>query len=155
MLVPRCCHARSVTANEFFKPPPGPSACCPPYCPGVAPVLFHRNHISTFCNYVFIARVPFQRLLLRWPSPIAIIRHYSLAIGRGADLMCLRECNEQTCGGLQSSHRRIETPAFCWHQVHWHMPDAAEYFEQHLVIHEEAMTFKYTGDDRLKLKRIE
>jgi hypothetical protein len=35
------------------------------------------------------------------------------------------------------------------------MPEAAEYFEQHLVIDEEAMTFTYTGDDRLKLKRIE
>jgi hypothetical protein len=35
------------------------------------------------------------------------------------------------------------------------MPKAAEYFEQHLVIDEEAMTFKYTGDDRLKLTRIE
>jgi|NGEPerStandDraft_6_1074524.scaffolds.fasta_scaffold669856_1 hypothetical protein len=35
------------------------------------------------------------------------------------------------------------------------MPEAAEYFEQHLVIDEEAMTFKYTGDDRLKLKKIE
>ena len=35
------------------------------------------------------------------------------------------------------------------------LPEAAEYFEQHLVIDEEAMTFKYTGDDRLKLKKIE
>ena len=35
------------------------------------------------------------------------------------------------------------------------MPEAAEYFEQHLVIDEEAMTFKYTGDDRLKLTKVE
>ena len=34
------------------------------------------------------------------------------------------------------------------------LPEAAEYFEQHLVIDEEAMTFTYTGDDRLKLERI-
>ena len=33
-------------------------------------------------------------------------------------------------------------------------PAAAEYFEQHLVIDEKAMTFKYTGDDRLKLQRV-
>jgi hypothetical protein len=33
-------------------------------------------------------------------------------------------------------------------------PAAAEYFEQHLVIDEKAMTFKYTGDGRLKLERI-
>jgi hypothetical protein len=33
-------------------------------------------------------------------------------------------------------------------------PEAAEYLEKHLVIDEEAMTFKYTGDDRLKLERI-
>ena len=35
------------------------------------------------------------------------------------------------------------------------MPEAAECFEQHFVIDEEAMTFTYTGDNRLKLKRIE
>ena len=34
------------------------------------------------------------------------------------------------------------------------LPEAAEYLEKHLVIDEEAMTFKYTGDDRLKLNRI-
>jgi hypothetical protein len=34
-------------------------------------------------------------------------------------------------------------------------PEAAEYFEKHLVINEESMTFMYTGDDRLKLERIE
>ena len=33
-------------------------------------------------------------------------------------------------------------------------PAAAEYLEQHLVIDEVAMTFKYTGDGRLKLERI-
>jgi hypothetical protein len=33
-------------------------------------------------------------------------------------------------------------------------PAAAEYFEQHLVIDEKAMTFNYTGDGRLKLERI-
>ena len=32
-------------------------------------------------------------------------------------------------------------------------PGAAAYFEQHLVIYETAMTFKYTGDGRLKLER--
>ena len=32
-------------------------------------------------------------------------------------------------------------------------PAAAEYFEQHLVIDEKAMTFQYTGDDRLKMFR--
>jgi hypothetical protein len=35
------------------------------------------------------------------------------------------------------------------------LPEAAEYLEKHLVIDEEAMTFTYTGDDRLKLKKIE
>jgi hypothetical protein len=35
------------------------------------------------------------------------------------------------------------------------LPEAAEYLEKHLVIDEEAMTITYTGDDRLKLKRIE
>ncbi len=33
-------------------------------------------------------------------------------------------------------------------------PAAAEYLEQHLVIDEVAMTFQYTGDDRLKLTRL-
>ena len=33
-------------------------------------------------------------------------------------------------------------------------PGAAEYFEQHLVIDETAMTFKYSGDGRLKLERV-
>ncbi|MCX6930584.1 MAG: hypothetical protein NT154_46365 [Verrucomicrobia bacterium] len=33
-------------------------------------------------------------------------------------------------------------------------PEAAEYLAIHLVIDEEAMTFKYTGDDRIKLERI-
>jgi hypothetical protein len=32
-------------------------------------------------------------------------------------------------------------------------PEAAKYFVQHLVIDEVAMTFKYTGDDRLKLEK--
>ena len=34
-------------------------------------------------------------------------------------------------------------------------PEAAEYLEEHLVMDEEAMTFKYTGDDRIKMRRIE
>jgi hypothetical protein len=33
-------------------------------------------------------------------------------------------------------------------------PAAAEYFEQHLVIDEQGMTFKYTGDGGLKLERM-
>ena len=33
-------------------------------------------------------------------------------------------------------------------------PEAAEYLEKHLVMDEDAMTFKYTGDDRIKLRRI-
>ena len=32
--------------------------------------------------------------------------------------------------------------------------DTAEYLEKHLVMDEEAMMFKYTGDDRIKLKGI-
>ena len=33
-------------------------------------------------------------------------------------------------------------------------PEAAEYLEKHLVMDEEAMTFEYPGDDRIKLERI-
>lgn len=33
-------------------------------------------------------------------------------------------------------------------------PEAAEYLEAHLVFDDQAMTFLYTGDDRLKMTRV-
>ena len=33
-------------------------------------------------------------------------------------------------------------------------PEAAKYLEAHLVIDEQAMTFKYTGDGRLQMTRM-
>ena len=33
-------------------------------------------------------------------------------------------------------------------------PEAAEYLESHLVMDEQACTFMYTGDDRLRMERV-
>ena len=41
----------------------------------------------------------------------------------------------------------------CIKMIQEQAPEAAKYLEEHMVIDEKAMTFMYTGDDRIKMTR--